>query len=97
VNVRINTIYMKYIGQEVYESVKEMERLSSELDDVRRALKKQTGFMGQLRSLQSVKESMEDERHKLDALVQSLKEIYGLYCRTEEQIEEGFGIQRRQR
>ena len=96
-NVRINTIYMKYIGQGFYESVKEMERLSSELDDVKRALKKQTGFIGQLRNLQSAKESMEEERHKLDALAQSLEEIYGLYCKTEEQIEEDFGVQRRQR
>lgn len=93
-NVQVNMEYIRHISREMYDLSRQIGRLSSEIEDVERQLKKQADFREFLRALEKTKESMSEEKYKLNILAQTADNIGNLYRRTEMTIEDGFEPQR---
>ena len=93
-NVQVNMEYIRHISREMYDLSRQIGRLSSEIDDVERQLRKQADFREFLRALEKTKESMSEEKYKLNILAQTADNIGNLYRRTEMTIEDGFEPQR---
>ena len=96
-NVQVNMEYIRHISREMYDLSRQIGRLSSEIEDVERQLKKQADFREFLRALEKTKESMSEEKYKLNILAQTADNIGNLYRRTEMTIEDGFEPQRLKR
>ncbi len=93
-NVQVNMEYIRHISREMYDLSRQIGRLSSEIEDVERQLRKQADFREFLRALEKTKESMSEEKYKLNILAQTADNIGNLYRRTEMTIEDGFEPQR---
>lgn len=93
-NVQVNMEYIRHISREMYDLSRQIGRLSSEVEDVERQLRKQADFREFLRALEKTRESMSEEKYKLNILAQTADNIGNLYRRTEMTIEDGFEPQR---
>lgn len=89
-NVQANVENMKYISQDFHEVSRQLGRMLTELEDVRRELAKQTEFSAQIRALRKAGSRLEEEEYKTGALAQALANIGNLYQKTERGIEECF-------
>lgn len=96
-NVQANVEYIKNISQDIQDISRQIGRMSSELEDVQRELRKQTEFRAQIRELKKNRDRMEEERYKMSILAQALANIGNLYQKTETGIEESFESKRPKR
>lgn len=92
--IQANIDYIKHTGQELQELSGQIEGLVSELEEVKRELKKQTVFDVQIRELTENKNRMTEERYQLRILAQAISSIGNLYQRTENAVEAVFEVQK---
>lgn len=92
-NVRVNTNFIKHTSEEIYKTMRQTKRLSSELKDVEKVLLRYTEFTQQLHALKKVKDDLEQEQYKLSMLAQALVNIGSVYHSTEIAIEDSFESQ----
>lgn len=93
-DAKVNVEYMKRADRDLYDLSKMAAGYGEELEDIMRALRRQTKLEECVKSLREVKEDIGRERYNLSILAQILDNINGLYVKTEEQIEQSGEVAR---
>ncbi len=92
--VRINVESVKGVSQDIQDVSRQLEKMSLEVEAVRRELGKQTEFGSQIRALRKAADKMTEEESKTADLARALAGIGNLYENTETDIEGRFESKR---
>lgn len=95
-NIQVNANHIKCASEEIYKAMRQTKRLSSELEDVEKALLRYTEFTRQLQALKKVRDDLAWEQYKLSMLAQALVNIRNVYHNTETAVEDNFESQSRE-